>query len=126
MKLIDQYADEDPGLNLTPMIDVVFLLLVFFMLASRFGVDQVLPLPLASGGSGYSGPPRLVDIRPETLQLNGREVSVDALIVALQGMTERPDDLIILRGGDETDLQRLVTVAAQLRSAGFSRLTLVE
>lgn len=112
--------------SLTPMIDVVFLLLVFFMLASRFGVDQVLPLPLASGGSGYSGPPRLVDIQPDALQLNGREVSVQSLIAALKDMTKRPDDLIILRGGDETDLQRLVTIAAQLRSAGFSRLTLVE
>ena len=112
--------------SLTPMIDVVFLLLVFFMLASRFGVDQVLPLPLASGGSGYSGPPRLVDIQPDSLQLNGREVSVQSLIAALKDMTKRPDDLIILRGGDETDLQRLVTIAAQLRSAGFSRLTLVE
>ena len=30
------------------MIDVVFLLLVFFMLASRFGIDQVIPLPLAA------------------------------------------------------------------------------
>ncbi|WP_238371306.1 ExbD/TolR family protein [Heliomarina baculiformis] len=112
--------------SLTPMIDVVFLLLVFFMLASRFGVDQVLPLPLASGGSGYSGPPRLVNIQPDALQLNGREVSVQLLIAALKDMTKRPDDLIILRGGDETDLQRLVTIAAQLRSAGFSRLTLVE
>ena len=112
--------------SLTPMIDVVFLLLVFFMLASRFGVDQVLPLPLASGGSGYSGPPRLVDIQPDALQLNGREVSVQSLIAALKDMTKRPDDLIILRGGDKTDLQRLVTIAAQLRSAGFSRLTLVE
>lgn len=112
--------------SLTPMIDVVFLLLVFFMLASRFGVDQVLPLPLASGGSGYSGPPRLVNIQPDALQLNGREVSVQSLIAALKDMTKRPDDLIILRGGDETDLQRLVTIAAQLRSAGFSRLTLVE
>ena len=35
MKLTDQYADEDPGLNLTPMIDVVFLLLIFFMLATK-------------------------------------------------------------------------------------------
>ena len=112
--------------SLTPMIDVVFLLLVFFMLASRFGVDQVPPLPLASGGSGYSGPPRLVDIQPDALQLNGREVSVQSLIAALKDMTKRPDDLIILRGGDKTDLQRLVTIAAQLRSAGFSRLTLVE
>ncbi|NSY41645.1 biopolymer transporter ExbD, partial [Leisingera sp. ANG59] len=30
--------------SLTPMIDVVFLLLVFFMLASRFGMDTVLQL----------------------------------------------------------------------------------
>ncbi|MGR3603545.1 MAG: ExbD/TolR family protein [Heliomarina sp.] len=112
--------------SLTPMIDVVFLLLVFFMLASRFGVDQVMPLPLASGGSDYSGPPRLVDIQPDALQLNGRKMPIEALIAALKDMTERPDDLIILRGDDETDLQRLVTVAAQLRSAGFSRLTLVE
>lgn len=36
--------------SLTPMIDVVFLLLVFFMLASRFGMDQVVEMPIASGG----------------------------------------------------------------------------
>ncbi|WP_296645235.1 ExbD/TolR family protein, partial [Roseinatronobacter sp.] len=33
--------------SLTPMIDVVFLLLVFFMLASRFGHDMHLPLNAA-------------------------------------------------------------------------------
>jgi len=48
--------------SLTPMIDVVFLLLVFFMLASRFGVDTVVPFPLAGGGGSYAGPPRLVDM----------------------------------------------------------------
>ncbi|MEO0362761.1 MAG: biopolymer transporter ExbD, partial [Pseudomonadota bacterium] len=29
--------------SLTPMIDVVFLLLVFFMLAARFGVELAMP-----------------------------------------------------------------------------------
>lgn len=49
--------------SLTPMIDVVFLLLVFFMLASRFGLEAMMPLPLVgAGGGAYSGPPRLVDI----------------------------------------------------------------
>ena len=37
--------------SLTPMIDVVFLLLVFFMLASRFGVDMEIPLNLAGQGA---------------------------------------------------------------------------
>ncbi|MGJ8530069.1 ExbD/TolR family protein, partial [Maritalea sp.] len=53
--------------SLTPMIDVVFLLLVFFMLASRFGMDMHIPMQISGAGSGYSGPPRLVDVRPETL-----------------------------------------------------------
>ena len=43
--------------SLTPMIDVVFLLLVFFMLASRFGSDALVPLSLGGSGDTYSGPP---------------------------------------------------------------------
>ena len=60
------------GLNLTPMIDVVFLLLVFFMLVSRFGQLDGVPLALAGGAApGWSGAPRLVDVRPDGLSLNG-------------------------------------------------------
>ena len=39
-------------MSLTPMIDVVFLLLIFFMLASRFGMDAVLPIAGGSEGAG--------------------------------------------------------------------------
>ncbi len=43
------------------MIDVVFLLLVFFMLAARFGHDVEIDLPLsAASTTPYQGPPRLV------------------------------------------------------------------
>ncbi|PJE33031.1 biopolymer transport protein ExbD [Pseudooceanicola marinus] len=114
--------------SLTPMIDVVFLLLVFFMLASRFGADEVLPLPLASsqGGSAYAGPPRLVDVGPEGLTLNGRETTAEALAERLGALTERPSDTIILRGRDGAPLQRVVDVASALRAAGFTNLVLVE
>ncbi len=43
--------------NLTPMIDVVFLLLVFFMLASQFGRPQALPL-FGGGGRWRAMPAR--------------------------------------------------------------------
>ena len=36
-------------IGLTPMIDVVFLLLVFFMLAARFGGTDAIPLTLTGG-----------------------------------------------------------------------------
>ena len=67
--------------SLTPMIDVVFLLLVFFLLAARFGVEGALDLRLAGGGTdAWQGPPRLVQIEAETLRLNGRAVNHGALV----------------------------------------------
>ena len=43
-------------MNLTPMIDVIFLLLVFFMMVSRFGGLHGLPLTMArQDGAGQDG-----------------------------------------------------------------------
>ncbi|AVO39409.1 ExbD/TolR family protein [Pukyongiella litopenaei] len=112
--------------SLTPMIDVVFLLLVFFMLASRFGMDQVLPLPLAGGGGTYDGPPRLIDIAPQGLRLNGSEIAEAALPDALAPLMTTPSDVLILRGRDGADVQRIVSVADILTAAGFRSIVLVE
>ncbi len=114
-------------LLLVLMIDVVFLLLVFFMLASRFGADAVIELPLAAASDRpYEGPPRLVDIRPESLSLNGFEVPADELPKALDELTEAKADAIILRARDKAALQRVVEVMELLTEAGFSTLVLVE
>lgn len=107
------------------MIDVVFLLLVFFMLASRFGVDTALPMPLATGGD-YAGPPRLIEILPHGVQLNGVDVDEAALGARLGALTASREDVIILRGGEGAVLQRIVTVAEALRRAGFTRLVVIE
>lgn len=112
--------------SLTPMIDVVFLLLVFFMLASRFGIDQAVPLPLAGAGDGYSGPPRLVEILPGALMLNGMETAPEELAPKLTEMTEAPTDTIILQGRDGANLQRVVDVTHMLTAAGFVTLVLIE
>ncbi len=112
--------------SLTPMIDVVFLLLVFFMLASRFGVDQVVPLPLGGGSTAYSGPPRLVEIGADGLWLNGQATAPEALAADLAPLTTDPSDTIVLRARDDTPLQDVVSVADRLRAAGYTSLVLVE
>lgn len=110
--------------SLTPMIDVVFLLLVFFMLASRFGADSALPLPLASAGGDYTGPPRLIDVLPDAVLLNGREIA--DLTGALTPLMQDPTDMLILRGTGGATLQRIVMVTEGLRDAGFTSVVLVE
>ncbi|RID91052.1 biopolymer transporter ExbD [Gemmobacter lutimaris] len=111
--------------NLTPMIDVVFLLLVFFMLASRFGTDRALPVATAGTGGAYSGPPRLVELAPAGLRLNGVPITPEALIAELDRLTESGSDVIVLRARDGADLQALVSVMDRLAAVGFSRLVLV-
>ncbi|MDE4132212.1 biopolymer transporter ExbD [Phaeobacter sp. QD34_3] len=112
--------------SLTPMIDVVFLLLVFFMLASRFGVDAVIDLPLAGAGGSYSGPPRLIGIGPDSLDINGVPVADDRLTSAIAPLMSKPDDLLILRGRDGADVQRITDITRLLSRAGHTAFVLVE
>lgn len=121
----DDYTRRRP--SLTPMIDVVFLLLVFFMLASRFGVDQVLPMALSGqGGATYSGAPRIVDIAPGALHLNGVAVAEGDLSARLAPLTATAGDTIVLRGQDGAHVQRIIDIAEMLSGAGFTALVLVE
>jgi biopolymer transport protein ExbD len=108
------------------MIDVVFLLLVFFMLVSRFGADQILPLPMAGGTNSYEGPPRLIDVHPNALLLNGVPVNDQNITAAVAKLMAKPTDTIILRGQDGAQLQRIVTVLDVLSDAGYSSVVLVE
>lgn len=110
------------------MIDVVFLLLVFFMLAARFGTDGLVPVALGGSGGGvaYDGPPRLLDITSDGLRLNGISIPDQQLIAALEGLISAPDDVILVRPMGDTDVQRLVATLEMLRGHGFSQLVLVE
>ena len=112
--------------SLTPMIDVVFLLLVFFMLAARFGQDMALPLAAGGGGAVWDGAPRLVEIGSDTLRLNGVALDPGGLAPALAPLMPRADAPVLLRPGAGADLARLVAVIDTLRAAGFPHLVLVE
>lgn len=126
--------------NLTPMIDVVFLLLVFFMLVSRFGIETVLPLSTAGGaGADWSGPPRLVEVGPAgRVTLNGVPVGAgtldspapadlaSALQAALAPLMASSADPVVLRGRDGAALSDLVGVTEALRAGGVLHLLLVD
>ncbi|RFP87838.1 biopolymer transporter ExbD [Rhodobacteraceae bacterium 63075] len=111
---------------LTPLIDVVFLLLVFFMLAAQFGRETALDMAQAGGAEGYDGPPRLVTLLPGGVLLNGAPLEEAELAQALEPLMELQDDAIVLRAAQGADVQRLTDLAQRLTAAGFTRLVLVE
>ena len=114
--------------SLTPMIDVVFLLLVFFMLAARFGQDTavILAPPAPSQVSDWSGPPRLVTLKPSGIYLNGRRIAQEGLIDALAPLMRSPADPIVLRAQTGVPLQTLVDMLDALNGAGLTGAVLVE
>ncbi|MFK7746084.1 MAG: ExbD/TolR family protein [Roseobacter sp.] len=111
---------------LTPLIDVVFLLLVFFMLAAQFGRETAIDLARSGASGTYDGPPRLITLLPGGVLLNGVPRDEATLADALAPLTAGPDDTIVLQARDGADVQRLTDLAARLTAAGYTRLVLVE
>jgi len=113
--------------SLTPMIDVVFLLLVFFMLAARFGQDVGLALAPAGHADGsYSGPPRLVEFAGGAVWLNGVGTALADLPDALTPLMPGPDALVVLRPRDGASVQDAAHLTDALRAAGLPSLVLME
>lgn len=108
------------------MIDVVFLLLVFFMLAARFSVEGAISVPLAGASEQYDGPPRLLEVSQESLFLNGVETDTEAIAASLRRLMSQPDDTIVLRARDSATVQRIVNVMESLAGMGFPAVVLVE
>ena len=116
--------------SLTPMIDVVFLLLIFFMLVARFGVDKVIDINLPSAlgqNAQYEGAPRLVEIKPGNIvSLNGSEIPLDQLSNNLSELMPSPNALVILRSSAEANTQDLLDVLLYLESKKITNVSVLE
>ncbi|MCB9878640.1 MAG: biopolymer transporter ExbD [Planctomycetes bacterium] len=105
MRLEDE-ADEALGINLMPLVDVVFLLLIFFLAATTFAREEVeldLRLPEArSGTSSAPGDELIVNVFADgRMTVGGREVTFEALRQKLLAAAQRkPDQAVMVRGDD--------------------------
>ena len=115
-------------ISLTPLIDIVFILLVFFMLASSFLDWRTIRLngpATATLGSTFEGA-ILVEIRDDGLRLSGKVVSLDGLAKRLAERLERePDQLVLVSPGDGVSLQDAVTVLDHIAGAGVTAMSFI-
>ncbi|MCA9090407.1 MAG: biopolymer transporter ExbD [Planctomycetaceae bacterium] len=95
--------------NITPLIDVVFLLVIFFLVASHFARSEALEpvdLPTATQVAELQDPPRrlLVTILPDgSYHTGGRQVTLDDLEQMLaEGAGDDPASFAVHIRGDRT------------------------
>jgi biopolymer transport protein ExbD len=105
MRLDLDENDEDFAINLTPMIDMVFLLLIFFLAATTFAKEEVemdLRLPQAqSGTEDKGGHLMIVNVFADgRLSVDSREVTLEALRQKLQAAGARSREQAVLIRSD--------------------------
>lgn len=117
---------EQLELNLIPLIDVVFMLLIFFMLTTTFIHDRVLDvtLPTADTGTEQEAPLQnhVVELSAQgTLALDGELITEEELAERFEAIAQR-DAQVVLWADAEVINQRVVTVLDLARRAGVARI----
>ena len=115
-------------LNMAPLIDIVFLLLIFFMLGSKFIADQGIKIKLPAAESAAAQNNKNLSIfiaREGTITINNREVKPESLEEELNrhldGMYEKN---IIIRADREIPLDLAVQVMDASKKAGADGVTI--
>lgn len=115
-------------ISLTPLIDVVFILLVFFMLASSFLDWRAIPLdaPALSVTAASGEGALLVELRaPDELRLSGEPITPETLEQRLrERLEQRPEQRVLIQADAGVPLQRTVTVLDHVAAAGVSDVAL--
>ncbi|MBI6630912.1 biopolymer transporter ExbD [Pontibaca salina] len=109
---------------MTSLIDVIFLLLLFFMLTSTFSRYGEIELSgAARGGANAQIAPLFLSVNETTLRLNGEAVALDSLSAIL---AERAETRLLVSLTDEVLSQRLVDVLAVLRGVDGLAVTVLQ
>ncbi|MFN9507471.1 MAG: ExbD/TolR family protein [Planctomycetota bacterium] len=99
MPLKTSQNEELPGINLTSMIDVLFLLIIFFMVGTRFTESEhqiSLKLPKSTSPETMMDRPgaKIVNLYSDgTIEFEGRRLTSDPLTAALEPLVRNYPDL---------------------------------
>ncbi len=124
--LANRAARPRTTIGLTPLIDVVFILLVFFMLASKFVDWRAIEIdaPVRSGGGGGMEGAVLLQIREGDLRLSGVALSLDELRARLREQHgQNLEQRVLIQPAPGVSLQRAVMVLEQVVEAGLTNVS---
>ena len=129
-------------INVTPMVDVMLVLLIIFMVSAPLltvGVPLDLPQTQAKTldqdkepltvSVNTKGPTRVVERRTElAVYLQNTEIPLDELVPKLKAITEArggAEERIFVRGDRQVDYGTVMKVMGRISAAGFRRVALV-
>ena len=131
MKFTQHNPEEEISINLTPLIDVVFLLLIFFMVSTTFDTTSQLKIKLPEASQQKVTPQQnkldiVIDAKGRFF-LNSREISSqksDALMAAIQRAITAPDQPVVIQSDAASPVQSLVTAMDVVGRLGLTQVSI--
>jgi len=115
-----------PAIELTPIIDMVFLLLIFFLVATTFHQSEremQIALPIAASSAPISAMTRDMIINIDAdgqIILGGRKIDVEALRATVkEAVAMNADQKVTVRGDKRTAYANIVRVLDVCKSSGI-------
>jgi len=115
------------AINIAPLVDVVFLLVIFFAVSTTFLETAGLELTLPTSSSTAENAPQEITVevtKDNLLYLDGTLLEEDQLAVELRDeLTAREEKLVLLRADERTAHGTVVRIMDLAREAGATGLT---
>jgi len=129
MRIYDRQQEHEAPINLMPLIDMVFLLLIFFLVATSFAQeerDQRVKLPITSSPKPLSAPPRqvIVNILADgTTKVGARVYTRKELHALLSRVAKNePERMVLIRADKESLHKYFAGVADLCRQVGINEV----
>jgi biopolymer transport protein ExbD len=123
----DQLADES-DINLAPLLDIVFIMLIFFVVTTSFVKESGIEVnrPTAQTAERREHSNILIAIAPNgEIWIDKRPVDIRALRAVVERMlAENPEGSVIVQGDREAQIGLLVEVMDQVRKGGVSNMSI--
>ncbi|MFT5312602.1 MAG: biopolymer transport protein ExbD [Paraglaciecola sp.] len=121
-------VEEDAEIDMTPMLDIVFIMLIFFIVTTVFvkeaGIEVNKP------GASQSIMPKNANIfiaitEDGDVWMDKREIDIDSVRANLERlMAEQPSDVLIIQADKNTDHGVVIDVMDQIKAAGIDRISI--
>ena len=117
------------SMSITPLVDVVFLLLLFFALTLHFSPEEAIfvELPTSSSAKQQSETEIILTVTPEgVIRLNGKDVPLQFLETELASLRKIDEKQAVqVRADQEVEVGKLVAIIDAIRNAGFQYFDLM-
>lgn len=127
MKLRSLRVENQPQLMIIPMIDIIFFLLVFFMMSTLYMVEQhTIPVNLPQAAAAQQDKPQSINVtvlENGNVMFNMEEMPVNLLAKRVNlELGKQSDTVFILRGDKQVPYGQVIAVLDELKLSGAQRV----